>query len=318
MNIEITIGKTRCVDLKIKINAGSRIHLGFIDPLGVSGRRWGSLGLYLNEPRLSIICEESDYIDVHGPEWLKDIVNRVSKSLEIKGLKVKCEEYIPRHVGLGSGTQTILSIGLAASKLYGLDLSLEDIALMFSRCKRSGAGYWLFQKGGLTIDSGAASPLKPPTLLFRLDFPKEWKVLLAIPNSEGLGLLGQAEEEGFKKLSTRPVKDASLTILMKLLPSLIEKDFTRFTESIEELDFLTSSFFKEIQSGAYHPVSERVVELFRKSGLRGIGQSSWGPTIYSFIREDEVESLTSRIKPVEGFRYVLTSARNYGAEITEL
>lgn len=304
--------------MRVKINAGSRIHLGFIDPSGVSGRRWGSVGLYLNEPRLSIICEKSEHIDVHGPEWLKEIASMVCESLKIHGLKIRCEEYIPRHVGLGSGTQTILSIALAASQLYSIDIALEDIAIMFGRCRRSGAGYWLFQKGGLTIDAGATSPLKPPTLLFRSDFPKDWKVLLAVPNIEGLGLHSDVEEERFKNLSTRPVKDASLTILMKLLPSLIEEDFSGFTEAVEELDFLTSSFFEEVQSGPYHPLSGRVVELFRKSGLRGVGQSSWGPTIYGFIRGDEVESLIGKIKPVEGFRYILTTPRNYGAQITEL
>lgn len=309
---------TRGARLKVRISAGSRIHLGFIDPLGVSGRRWGAVGLYLDEPKLSMVCEESDHVDVDGPGWLRDLVSTVSKSLGIDGLKVRCEEYIPRHVGLGSGTQTILSIGLAASKIYGLGLTVEELAIMFGRCKRSGAGYWLFQRGGLTIDSGVPSPAKLPKLLFRLDFPRDWRILLAIPDSEGAGLHGEVEEERISKLSAVAAKDASLIVLMKLIPSLIEEDFAKFTEAVEELDLLTSSFFNEAQSGAYHPMAREVIESFKEAGVRGVGQSSWGPTIYGFIEEDDAESLTCKVVPARGFTYVLTTPRNLPGEIIEL
>jgi len=304
--------------LKIKIDAGSRIHLGFIDPLGISGRRWGSVGLYLDQPKLSIIIERSDNLTIHGPRWLRDIASRVSEKLEVNGLKIICEEYIPRHIGLGSGTQTILSIGLAASRLYGLDYTLEEIVEIFNRCKTSGAGYWLFQKGGLVIDGGRTSSTKIPPLLFRYDFPSEWKILLAIPTVEGLGLHSQVEEESFNKLNAASLKDSSSIILMKLLPSIIEKDFSKFSEAVEELDNLTSCFFKDIQSGSYHPLSKKIVELMKNLGVQGIGQSSWGPTIYGFVRKDEVEYMARRLKPVDIFRYLFTDARNYGAQVIEL
>jgi beta-ribofuranosylaminobenzene 5'-phosphate synthase len=71
--------------LKIKIDAGSRIHLGFIDPLGVSGRRWGSVGLYLNQPKLSVIVEKSYNLIIHGPKWLKNTASRISEKLKING-----------------------------------------------------------------------------------------------------------------------------------------------------------------------------------------------------------------------------------------
>jgi len=304
--------------LKIKIDAGSRIHLGFIDPLGISGRRWGSVGLYLDQPKLSIIIERSDNLTIHGPRWLRDIASRVSEKLEVNGLKIVCEEYIPRHIGLGSGTQTILSIGLAASRLYGLDYTLEEIVEIFNRCKTSGTGYWLFQKGGLVIDGGRTSSTKIPPLLFRYDFPSEWKILLAIPTVEGLGLHSQVEEESFNKLNAASLKDSSSIILMKLLPSIIEKDFSKFSEAVEELDNLTSCFFKDIQSGSYHPLSKKIVELMKNLGVQGIGQSSWGPTIYGFVRKDEVEYMARRLKPVDIFRYLFTDARNYGAQVIEL
>lgn len=302
----------------IKVEAGSRIHLGFIDPLGVLGRRWGSVGLYLNDPRLSMIVSKCDSIIVDGPKWLEMLVEDVVGKLGINGLMVRCLNYIPRHVGLGSGTQTILSIGLAASKLYDLDLTSRDIALIFNRCTVSGAGYWLFQRGGLTIDGGKESDTDIPPLLFRADFPQEWMILLAIPTEEGIGLHGRIEFEALKRPDSGDPRETSLIILMKLLPSVIEKNFQRFSQAIEEIDAMTSRFFETAQSGRYFKDSVKVVELLRKIGVRGIGQSSWGPTIYGFVERSGVEEVGRKLGSVEGFRFIFTTARNIGAEISQL
>lgn len=304
--------------MKVEIEAGSRIHLGFIDPFGVSGRRWGSVGLYLDKPSLSMLVEKSRNLSVQGPEWMKEVASTIKEKLKIDGLKVMCKRHIPRHVGLGSGTQTILALGLATSRLYGLDLTIEEMARMFDRAKMSGAGYWLFQKGGLVVDGGKTSSSKPPPLLFRYDFPDAWRILLAIPTTEGLGLHSRVEEESISKIRTEPDRDASSTVLMKLLPSLVEEDFEEFTGAIEELDRATSMFFKDVQSGTYHPLSKNVVELFRRVGVNGVGQSSWGPTIYGFLKKNEVEEVTKKLPPVNGFKYLVTSARNSGARVFEL
>ncbi|MCS7125992.1 MAG: hypothetical protein NZ929_03685 [Aigarchaeota archaeon] len=304
--------------MKLKVEAGSRIHLGFIDPIGVLGRRWGSVGLYLNEPKLSLTISKCNDIIVDGPRWLKDLAENIVKRLGIDGLMIECSNHIPRHVGLGSGTQTILSIGLAVSKIYKLDLTLRDIALMFNRCRKSGAGFWLFQVGGIVIDGGNTSEEEIPPLLARFDLPEEWMILLAIPLNEGLGLHGRIEEEKFKMLNAADPKEASLIILMKLLPSIVQRNFERFSEAVEELDLVTSRFFETAQSGRYFKSSSKVVEFLKNIGVRGVGQSSWGPTIYGFLESSEVEEVGKKLKNIEGFRFIFTTPRNKGAEISQL
>ena len=42
-------------------------------------------------------------------------------------------ENAPEHVGLGSGSQTTLSIGKALSNFFDLDMTLSDIANIFKR-----------------------------------------------------------------------------------------------------------------------------------------------------------------------------------------
>ncbi|MEN2974886.1 MAG: beta-ribofuranosylaminobenzene 5'-phosphate synthase family protein [Candidatus Caldarchaeales archaeon] len=304
--------------MRITVSAGSRIHLGFIDPLGLLGRRWGSIGLYLDEPRLSMTVTKCEKIIVNGPEWLRKLVEEITMKLGVSGLRVECLNHIPRHVGLGSGTQTILSIGSSISMIYELDLTVEEIALIFDRCKMSGVGYWLFQKGGLIIDGGKSSKEEIPPLLFRADFPEDWTVLLAVPTSEGLGLHGSMEEEGLKRLSAADPKETSLTVLMKLLPSIIRKDFEKFTEAVEDIDIMTSRFFEPVQSGRYFKDSQKVVESMKNAGVRGVGQSSWGPTIYGFVERSMVEEIGRRLEKIDGFRFIFTKVRNIGAEILQL
>ena len=50
----------------VVVEAGSRIHLGFIDLAGDLGRTYGSIGLYLEKPSFKAIVRESDEIVVEA------------------------------------------------------------------------------------------------------------------------------------------------------------------------------------------------------------------------------------------------------------
>jgi len=301
----------------VVVEAGSRIHLGFIDLSGDLGRTYGSVGLYLERPNFKAIIRESDEIVVEGEgrDWIRDIVRRVVDELGLKGLWVRVLSAIPRHVGLGSGTQTILGIASAASKLYGLNLGVEELAYRFGRGKRSGAGTWLFRYGGLVVDCGTGARTKIPPLLTRIHVPEKLRVVLASPGDSSKGFDEELEERMFERVEANPrlSERASRIVLMKLLPSLIEGDLRGFGEAATELDRINGSFFEEIQSGTYRKGCEVIVERMLEAGALGVGQSSWGPVIYGFadsskLVEDIVESL-------KGFWVMVSKPRNMGAEI---
>jgi len=301
----------------VVVEAGSRIHLGFIDLSGDLGRTYGSIGLYLEKPGFKAIVRESSEVMVEGEEgdWIQAIVRRIVDELGLRGLWVKILSEIPRHVGLGSTTQTILGIASAASKLHGLDLSVEDLAYRFGRGRRSGAGVWLFKYGGLVVDCGRCSRTRIPPLLTRINVPEKLRVVLASPRTSSRGFEEDVEDAMFERVKTDPrlSERASRIVLMKLLPSLIEGDLRGFGEAATELDRINGSFFEEVQLGVYRRGCEIIVEKMLEAGALGAGQSSWGPIVYGFADSDElVEHIVESLK---GFWIMVSKPRNMGAEI---
>ena len=287
----------------VVVSTGSRIHLGFIDLSGDLGRMYGSVGLYLEKPSFKAIIREFDGIMVEGEErnWIQNIVKRVVDELGLKGLWVKTLSAIPRHVGLGSGTQTVLGIASAASKLYGLDLRIEELAHRFGRGRRSGVGIWVFKYGGLVVDCGRDHRAKIPPLLTRIHVPDKLKVILASPRNASRGFDGEVEDRAFENVKADPrlSERASRIVLMKLLPSLIEGDLKSFGEAI--------------QSGIYRRDCEIIVEKMLEAGALGAGQSSWGPIVYGFA--DSHELVEDIMESLKGFWVMVSKPRNMGAEI---
>ncbi len=301
----------------VVVEAGSRIHLGFIDLAGDLGRMYGSIGLYLKKPSFKAIVRESDEIVVEGEgrDWIQAIVERIVDELGLRGLWVKILSAIPRHVGLGSTTQTILGIASAASKLHGLNLSVEDLAYRFGRGRRSGAGVWLFKYGGLIVDCGRGARTKIPPLLTRIHVPERLRIILASPRISSRGFREEVEDLVFKRIKADPrlSEQASRIVLMKLLPSLIEGDLRGFGEAATELDRINGLFFEEVQSGVYRRDCEMIVEKMLEAGTLGAGQSSWGPIVYGFADSDEL--VGEIVESLKDSWVMVSRPRNMGAEI---
>ena len=104
----------------------------------------------------------------------------------------------PEHVGLGLGTQIGLGVARLACELAGWpDPSVADLAALSGRGLRSGIGLHGFGLGGLIVDGGRRGPSGIPPLLARLEFPREWSILVVIP-PEVSGLHGPEENPGVR------------------------------------------------------------------------------------------------------------------------
>lgn len=297
--------------MRVLVEAGSRIHLGFLDPTGALGRRWGSIGLYLKEPALMLEAWRTRGLEVEGPSWLLRLASKAVDMLKVEGIGLRARSLIPRHVGLGSGTQTALAVAAAASALYGFNFNAVEAARSFGRCRRSAAGLWLFLRGGLVVDGGVGARFPPP-LLVRTVFPESWKIILMTPLEEGGGLHGRVEEEMLGRPARSAPERAAATVLIRLLPSLVERDFETFCSAVEELDRLTG---ETLQGRRYSSSRiERAAKALKEAGARGVGQSSWGPTVYGFAEDEaEAEAILDKLKEPEGYRAMATSARNLEA-----
>jgi beta-RFAP synthase len=159
----------------LTISAPARLHMGFLDPSGTLGRFFGSIGVSLNEieTRITLRPSERLLLPPEHRERCEAIVQKVSEAMGIPvSAEIIIDDSIPEHVGLGSGTQFALALGLGLHRLYRLNPSVREIAHLIGRGRRSGVGIAAFEQGGFVVDGGHVAlhlmPLLPKELDERL------------------------------------------------------------------------------------------------------------------------------------------------------
>ncbi|ATW24039.1 beta-ribofuranosylaminobenzene 5'-phosphate synthase family protein [Candidatus Formimonas warabiya] len=311
------------------VKTGTRLHLGQLDLNGSLGRLYGGLGLAIDQPQLEIMAERNHHLEIISPDSEKKrLVSIVRKYLEyyqLPGVKINLLQSLPSHSGLGSGTQLSLALGLAITRVYALEPSLAELASITDReSSRSGIGVAAFEQGGFLVDGGkpihqARDDFKVPPLLFRIPFPDEWVMILVLPDQEEK-MYGQKEEATFNALPPMDEQvSGSITrlILMKLLPGLIEKDLASFGQAVTEIQKLVGNYFAPVQGGQYaSTLGSQLADYLLSQGAAGVGQSSWGPTIYGFTHQEKQADLLDRTRCFLGGRGRVWTAKgvNHGAK----
>lgn len=307
------------------VNAFARLHMGFLDLNGSQGRRFGSLGLGLNAP--DTLIELAIGHQVFGGDEEPAYVNK-NKQLILKHAKidadvsVKVHREIPRHFGLGSGTQMALAIGAGLSQLFNLDLKPADIAAMTGRGLRSGIGIGTFECGGIVLDGGRGDETHVPPIIVQHPFPEAWRVLLVFDHTH-VGVHGDEELNAFATLQDADLHETQKInhqILMRALPAIQEHDLRAFGESIALLQAYTGDYFSPIQGGRY--ASDQVTEVLNyliDCGVSCAGQSSWGPTGFAVFESDEIaQQYLTKLKakfPAEALSWLICQGSNIGASV---
>ena len=109
---------------RITVTAPARLHMGFIDLSGSLGRHFGSIGVALNEINTRLSISYSDNLILSGlpSERALACIKQLCQALNVSDqLHLELHACIPEHVGLGSGTQMSIALGLALSAFYNLD-----------------------------------------------------------------------------------------------------------------------------------------------------------------------------------------------------
>lgn len=107
--------------LQVKVKTTARLHMGFFDMHGGLGRRFGSIGLSLEQPATLITASHADDFSAVGLGAPRAVAcarlfaERVDFS---GGVHLAVDETIPEHAGLGSGTQMALAVGMAITRLH--------------------------------------------------------------------------------------------------------------------------------------------------------------------------------------------------------
>lgn len=277
----------------VRIKTPSRLHFGLLGWGPGAPRQFGGVGLMIGAPGIELLAEPASRWSAEGPlaERVLQVAERVASRMARDGAAVPPSRFrvlsAPReHVGLGVGTQLSLAVARILCTLAGVaEPSIARLAELSERGLRSGIGLHGFIHGGLIVDGGHRAPGSVPPLVAHLDFPDDWSILVALPRI-AQGRHGPEELHAFAQLPSIPETVSERLcrlVLLGLLPAVAEHDLESFGASLSELQQQVGRCFAPAQGGTFaHPESEAVVAFLEAEGLRGVGQSSWGPAIYGF------------------------------------
>jgi len=280
----------------VKVTSPSRLHFGLWSLAGSQSRQFGGVGLMIDAPRFELSIERAGQLTAVGPDADRavEFARRWAAhyGLPEPECRLVIHSEIPVHAGLGSGTQLGLSVAAGLSTFCGLPPQTpQQLALSVGRGLRSAVGTYGFAFGGLIIEQGKAAddPLSP--LVYRLDVPDDWRFVLIRPLL-AQGISGLDEASAFAALPSVPQATTDrLTTLAHdgIADAVIQADFARFASSVYEYGRLSGECFAAQQGGPFNgPVLSAIVEQIRQLGYTGVGQSSWGPTMFVATPTEQV------------------------------
>lgn len=308
------------------VRAPARLHMGFLDLNGSLGRRFGSLGVALEELSTCVTAHPTETISARGPEaeraagFARQALTRLGID---SGVEIVVERAIPGHSGLGSGTQLALVVATAVARLFNIEWPLREMARDLGRGGRSGIGLGLFEQGGFLVDGGRGGQDTPPTVIARLEFPAAWRFVLVFDQSFQ-GLHGDQEKQAFANLprltEARSAELCRLT-LMQAMPALAERDVRGFGSAITVIQEIVGDHFAPAQGGRFaSPRVSRALSWLTAQGAAGVGQSSWGPTGFALTNsETAAHSLARAARAAfasDDLLFMVCAGRNQGAEFS--
>ena len=312
--------------MKVYVKTPARLHLGLIDLNGDLGRLFGGLGVGIDRPNVILEAQRSEKLAIAGEktEQVKTLAERFLETYSIKSsASIQVKQVIPEHAGLGSGTQLALALATALAKLFGVKASVQELAEVMGRGKRTSVGTTIFDQGGFVVDGGKSTSEKRfPATIFRQPFPQDWRFVVAIPDVNK-GLAKSEETAAFKALSPMKAEAAGrmcrLT-MMKLLPALVERDIKSFGEALTQIQIVIGDYFAEVQGGTYSSqTATEGIALMQKLGAYGAGQSSWGPAFYGVTQKEKAKEIQLKVKAFlskgVGGQVFVAKANNRGAYI---
>jgi beta-RFAP synthase len=315
---------------EVVITTGARLHFGILSHGAASPRQFGGVGVMIDQPGFVIRARRASADDLQCGLWQARVATLLSR-LRAPGtagtapppMCIAIEHAPAEHAGLGSGTQLGMAVARICSILSGeAEVTPEALARRAGRGRRSAVGLYGFQVGGLLVEAGKSHQDDISPLAARVDFPGEWRFLLVRPRGAE-GISGTEEAGGFARLLSMPetLTDRLCRLaLMEILPSAIERDFSQASESIGRFGRLVGEYFAPVQGGVFADERmRRLAERLEARQIRGVGQSSWGPTLFilcpgAAFAEDLARELASESAACD-CEFTIAAPLNRGATI---
>lgn len=282
----------------VVVTTGARLHFGLLAH-GQAGRReFGGIGVMIDRPGFVIRAARAPVEKLACGTWhgrvetlLAELRSAGAGSSFTGPLDLEIRQAPQAHAGLGSGTQLGMAVAKVLSILAGeSEITAAELARRARRGLRSALGLHGFQHGGLLVEAGQRESSEISPLVARADFPAQWRFVLARPVG-ATGLSGTDEINGFARLAPMPLEltDRLCRIaLMEILPAAIEHDFAQAGESIGQFGRLVGEYFAPVQGAVFADERmRRLAKVLESRGIRGFGQSSWGPTMFVLCPDAE-------------------------------
>jgi len=315
--------------MKVQIRTASRLHFGLLAYGPEAGRQFGGLGVMVTEPGVELTARASECLTARGVlagrarEFATHCFERLAAHGVVGKAALEVHRAPPQHAGLGVGTQLGLAVARAISLLAGhAETDAGVLACLSGRGLRSAVGAYGFTQGGLIVEGGKPDGERLAPLIARVALPEQWRFVLLVPRS-GDGLHGSAEQEAMERLGAIPQETtASLCrlVLLELLPAAVEGDFGAFGESVYQIKHRVGECFARCQGGPYATRGlAETVAMLRRNGVCGVGQSSWGPTLFAVAEDPEhAEHICNSLQghgAEEAGEVVVARVRNEGAKV---
>lgn len=282
----------------IRIVAPSRLHFGlFHVPVGGEQKPgepiYGGIGLMIDTPSVVVTAKPADNWQFEGmlASRAQSYAMRFIQTLpeaRRQSFQVLVERCPREHTGLGVGTQLGLAVAKALAMGSGMpQLASTDLARRIGRGERSAVGVHGFDRGAFLIELGKRAPGDISPLVEHIKLPDEWRIVLLTP-SGGADWHGSREKLAFVEAKTGNRVALERLTNTAILPAARSGDLDNLGDAIHEFNRTAGEPFVQAQGGAYaSPAIGELIDELRRSGIRGVGQSSWGPTVFAIVRDSD-------------------------------
>ncbi len=278
----------------VNVRTPCRLHFGMFS-FGCEDRpQFGGVGVMVEPPSVCVSIQPADRFSVRGDHAgrARQFVELAASTWQLPSLpNCRVEIRSPGdHTGLGVGTQLGLAIAAGLRRFLQLpELPVALLARAVGRGQRSAVGTYGFQLGGMIVDAGKHEEDQLGTLARRVALPAAWRFVLVRSTVER-GLAGDREKDAFAKLP--PVPDDVTRELWRITneqmaPAVARADCAEFGEAVYQFGRLAGECFATEQGGPFASLLiERLVTSIRDQGVPGVGQSSWGPTVFAITENN--------------------------------
>jgi beta-RFAP synthase len=329
----------------IRVRTGSRLHFGLFSlPSEQAGpwlnqeglptiprRQFGGVGLMIEKPGIELTLEDAEAWAAEGPlaERALHFAQTYATRVGLNGCyAIRISRAAPEHVGLGTGTQLGLTVAAGLADLANMDPhekgSASLLAKRIGRGLRSAIGIVGFQLGGLIVDAGKQLVDDTATAVAFGEVPEYWKCLVVIPHALK-GAHGRAEMEMFHEISKRSFDDRTTDtmcriVLLGMLPAIKDLDLQTFGEAVYDYNRRAGELFRPVQGGIYSNAQTlQTISAIRAFGIKGVAQSSWGPSVVAIAEHDALTKLMRALESsglARAEEMLITEPRNAGAVLS--